>query len=130
METSRQRKIARVIQRDLAEILQQYLKNKGLKGVLISVTKVHISIDLAMAKVYVSIFPVTETRKLISELIAQQPLLRHELSQRTKNQLRKTPELKFSIDDSLEYIDQIEDSLKGKENPIKNPELLAKRKKS
>lgn len=130
METSRQQKITRIIQRDLAEMLQQRVKNQGLKGVLISVTKVSISIDLAMAKVHLSIFPVSETAKLMEDIVAHQPLIRHELSQRTKNQLRKVPELRFVVDDSLEYMDKIENSLKESENPIKNPDLLAKRKKS
>ena len=57
-------------------------------------------------------------------------LIRHELAQRTKNQLRRMPQLEFFIDDSLEYIDKIEQSLKGKDNPLTNPDLLDKRKKS
>ena len=130
METSRQQKIARVIQRDLAEILQQNLKDESIKGILISVTKVNISIDMAIAKVYLSIFPASESKKLMENIISSQSTIRHKLAQRTKNQLRKVPELNFSIDDSLEYMDKIEHSLKGVENPIKNPDLLAKRKKS
>lgn len=130
METKRQQKIARVIQRDLAELLRQRIKNSGSKGILISVTKVSVSTDLSIAKVYLSIFPVSETLKLMEELTSQQSFIRHELAQKTRNQLRKMPELHFAVDDSLEYIDKIEKALEGTENPVENPELLAKRKKS
>jgi ribosome-binding factor A len=57
-------------------------------------------------------------------------MIKHELAQRTRHQLRRVPELLFFLDDSLEYIDGIEKSLKGEENPVKNPDLLEKRKKS
>ncbi len=56
-------------------------------------------------------------------------MIRHELAQRTKNQLRRMPVLEFYVDDSLEHIDKIEKSLKGDENPIQNPDLLDKRSK-
>ena len=130
MKTNRQQKIARIIQRDLAEILRRSVKDGGLKGVLITVTKVSITIDLAIAKVYLSIFPVAETKKLMEGIVSNQPLIRHELAKRVRHQLRKVPELRFFVDDSLEYIDKIEDSLKGEENPVEDPDLLAKRKKS
>ena len=58
------------------------------------------------------------------------PLIRHELAQLTRHQLRRMPNLEFFIDDSLEYIDGIERSLKGEDNPLENPDLLGKRKKS
>ena len=59
-----------------------------------------------------------------------QVTIRHELAQRTKHQLRRVPELNFYLDDSLEYIEKIEKSLKREENPIENRDLLDKRKKS
>ncbi|MEL4306901.1 30S ribosome-binding factor RbfA [Joostella sp. CR20] len=130
METNRQKKIGGVIQRDLAEILQRAAKEGGMSGTLISVTKVNVTTDLSMAKVYVSIFPVDKSKELIEGIRSNQPLIKHELAQRTKNQLRRVPELEFFIDDSLEYIDRIDKSLKGNDNPIANPDLLAKRKKS
>ena len=61
---------------------------------------------------------------------SNQALIRHELSQRTKHQMRRVPELLFYLDDSLDYIENIEQSLKGAEDPIKNRELLHKRKKA
>ncbi|MCF8713559.1 30S ribosome-binding factor RbfA [Joostella atrarenae] len=130
METNRQKKIGGVIQRDLAEILQKAAKEGGMSGTLISVTKVNVTTDLSRAKVYVSIFPIAKADELIVGIRSNQPLIKHELSQRTKNQLRRVPELEFFIDDSLEYIDRIDKSLKGDDNPIDNPDLLDKRKKS
>ena len=67
---------------------------------------------------------------LIEGISSNAPIIKHELAQRTKHQLRRMPELLFFIDDSLEYIDQIDRSLKGTENPILNDDLLQKRKKA
>jgi ribosome-binding factor A len=130
MESQRQKKIASVLQRDLVEVLQGAATQGGMKGILISVTKVNVTVDLSIAKVYLSIFPVDKGAELLEGIKSNTSLIKHELSQRTKHQLRRMPQLIFYIDDSLEYIDQIEKSLKGIENPIENPDLLAKRKKS
>ena len=129
-ETQRQKKIAGIIQRDLADILQRAATDSGLRGVLISVSKVYVTVDLSLAKVYVSIFPNKEAHQLLEDIKALQVSIRHELAARTKHQLRRVPELNFYLDDSLEYIDKIEKSLKGGENPIENRDLLDKRKKS
>ena len=129
METQRQKKIAGVIQKDLVDILQRAATDGGLKGTLISVTKVHVTTDLSIAKVYVSIFPHKNSDELLEGIRSNQPLIKHNLAQRTKNQLRRIPELSFYLDDSLEYIDNIDKSLKGKDNPIENRDLLDKRKK-
>ena len=130
MESQRQKKIASVLQRDLVEVLQGAATQGGMKGILISVTKVNVTVDLSIAKVYLSIFPIVKGTELLEGIKSNAPLIKHELSQRTKHQLRRMPQLIFYIDDSLEYIDQIDKSLKGIENPIDNPELLEKRKKS
>ena len=130
METQRQKKIAGVIQKDLADILQRAAIDGGLKGTLISISKVTVTTDLSIAKVYMSIFPNKEARGLLEGIKSNEPLIKHELSQRTKNQLRRVPELLFFIDDSLAYIDNIDKSLNGEENPVRNPELLQRRKKS
>ena len=63
-------------------------------------------------------------------LQAVKPFIKHEIANRTRHQLRRMPELQFYIDDSLEYIDGIDKSLKGSEDPIQNPDLLPRRKKS
>jgi ribosome-binding factor A len=130
METNRQKKIGGVIQKDLADILQKILKENGLTGILISVTKVTVTTDLSISKVYLSIFPNKDAKSLLEEIKQRQPLIKHELAQRTRNQLRKVPELDFYNDDSLEYIAKIEESLERSENPISNPDLLEKRRKS
>ncbi|MEK6152904.1 30S ribosome-binding factor RbfA [Flavobacteriaceae bacterium 3-367] len=130
METQRQKKIGGVIQKDIADILQRAATDGGLRGTLISVSKVSVTTDLSQAKVYVSIFPTAKAEELLQGIRSNQPLIKHELAQRTKNQLRRIPELAFFLDDSLEYIDKIEKSLKGGDNPIENPDLLDKRKKS
>lgn len=129
-ETQRQKKIGGIIQKDLADILQRAATDGGLKGVLISVTKVSVTTDLTLAKVYLSIFPNQEGKAIMAGIKANQVGIRHELAQRTRNQMRRVPELIFYLDDSLEYIEKIEKSLKGEENPIENRDLLDKRKKS
>ena len=84
---------------------------------------------LSIAKVYLSIFPIIREVELLAGIQSNAPLIKHEVSQRTKHQLRRMPQLKYNIDDSLEYIDQIDKSLKRTENPIDNPDLLENRKK-
>lgn len=130
METQRQKKIAGIIQQDMAEVLQRAATDGGLKGTLISVSKVYVTSDLSIAKIYVSIFPNDKAAELLEGMKSNEPLIKHELAQRTRNQLRRVPHLNFYIDDSLDYIDGIEKSLKGDENPIENRDLLPKRKKS
>lgn len=129
-ESQRQKKIGSVLQRDLVEVLQGAATQGGMHGVLISVSKVKVTVDLSVAKVYLSIFPNNKGAELLEGIKSNTPLIKHELAQRTKHQLRRMPQLEFFIDDSLEYIDQIEKSLKGKDNPIENPDLLDRRKKS
>jgi ribosome-binding factor A len=128
--TQRQKKIGGILQQDLAEVLQKAATDGGLRGVIISVSKVNVTTDLSVAKVYLSIFPNKEAQPLLEGIRSNKPLIRHELAQRTRHQLRRMPQLEFFIDDSLEYIDGIERSLKGEDNPLENPDLLGKRKKS
>ena len=129
-ESQRQKKIGGILQQDLVEVLQGAATKGGLKGVIISVSKVNVTADLSIAKVYLSIFPNKEAEELLKGIRSNTPLIRHELAQRTKNQLRRMPNLEFFIDDSLEYIDRIVKSLKREEDPIKDNDLLEKRKKS
>ena len=96
---------------------------------MISVTKVSVTVDLSLAKVYLSIFPIAKAEELMKGISSNGPLIKHELAQRTKHQMRRMPELRFYLDDSLEYIDKIEHALKREDNPIVKPELLEKRKK-
>ncbi|MDP5104968.1 MAG: 30S ribosome-binding factor RbfA [Polaribacter sp.] len=128
-ETNRQRKIAGVLQKDLVDVLQKAAQD-GMKGVIISVSKVHVTSDLGVAKVYLSIFPSINRDEIVKGVVSNTVLIRHEMAKRTKNQLRRMPELLFFGDDTLDYIENIDKSLSGKdEDPIKNPDLLPKRKK-
>ena len=129
-ESQRQKKIASVLQRDLVDVLQKGATQGGMRGIIISVTKVKVTVDLSIAKVYLSIFPTEKGAELLEGIQSNSNKIKHELAQRTKNQLRRMPELNFYIDDSLEYIDQIDRSLKGLDDPLKDPDSLDKRKKS
>lgn len=129
-ESQRQKKIGSVLQRDLVDVLQNAATQGGMKGILISVSKVKVTVDLSVAKVYLSIFPNNKGTEILKGIKSNAPLIKHEIAQRTKHQLRRMPQLEFFVDDSLEYIDQIDQSLKGKDNPIKDPSILDKRKKS
>ena len=126
METNRQKKIAGSIQQDLAEILQKDANDFHLK-VIISVTKVEVTSDLSIAKIYVSIFPTTNKTEIFKDIAENAQKFKHLLAQRTRHQLRTVPNLYFYDDDSF---DGIEKALRGDgDNPIKNPEILPKRKK-
>ena len=129
MESNRQKKIASVLQQDLVEVLQGAATQGGLRGIIISVTKVNVTVDLSIAKVNLSIFPIDKSKELLEGIKSNSSLIKHELAQRTRHQLRRMPQLQFFIDDSLEYIDNINRSLKGLDDPIDNPNLLDKRKK-
>jgi len=129
MESNRQKKIGSVLQQDLVDVLQNAATQGGMRGIIISVTKVKVTVDLSIAKVNLSIFPIDKREELLEGIKSNSALIKHELAQRTKHQLRRMPRLEFFIDDSLEYIDNIDRSLKGLDNPIDNPDLLGKRKK-
>ncbi|MDN3723053.1 30S ribosome-binding factor RbfA [Aequorivita sp. SDUM287046] len=129
-ETNRQKKIAGVLQNDLANVLQNMLREAGQLGIIISVSKVGVTTDLSIAKVFVSVFPADKAENMVKELNKLKPQIKHQIAQLTKNQLRKMPDLSFYNDDSLEYIEKIDKAVKGDENPLKNPDLLPKRKKT
>jgi ribosome-binding factor A len=128
-ESTRQKKIAKVLQNDLADLLQSMIRDSGQKGIILSVTKVVVTADLSLSKIHISIFPSEKSSAIINELNSSKPKIKHLISQRVKNQLRKMPDLVFYNDDTLDYIDGIERSVKGGNNPLDNPELLQKRKK-
>ncbi|MAQ76536.1 MAG: ribosome-binding factor A [Aquimarina sp.] len=129
METNRQKKIAGVLQKDVADVIQLALREAGVTGILVSVTKVNVTTDLSIAKVYLSVFPHHEGARILEEVNAVKTRIKHLVAQRTKNQLRRMPDVTYYIDDSLEYIDNIDKALKGTENPVENPDLLERRKK-
>jgi len=129
METNRQKKIAGVIQQDIAQIIQSAVSNT-IGGVIVSVTKVRVTSDLTEAKVYISVFPTDKRDLILQQTQAQIKAIRYQLAQRTKNQLRRVPNLYFYIDDSLDYIDDIDKALRGEnDDPIAHPDILPRRKK-
>jgi len=111
MDTTRQNKISRLIQKDLAEIIQKEGKNL-FHGVLVSVTKVRISPDLSIARTYLSIFPSEKSAEILLEIKTHQSRIRGLLGLKVGKQLRIVPQLDFHIDDSLDYIDNIDRLLK------------------
>ena len=119
METTRQKKVSKLLQKDIAEILQKKLKKQGSLGVLLSITKVSVTVDFSVAKVFLSVFPSQMSDQIIQEVSKMSGRIRHEVAQKAKKQLRKVPELLFFLDDSLDYIEKIEDSLKGLDNPLR-----------
>lgn len=119
METTRQKKVSKLLQKDIAEILQRRVKKEGNYGILLSVTKVLVTVDFSVAKIYLSIFPSEMGDQILGEVSKISSRIRHEVAQKAKKQLRKVPELIFFLDDSLDYIEKIEDSLKGLDNPLK-----------
>lgn len=119
MESTRQKKIARLLERDFGEIFQRMGKDH-FPGALLSVTKVRVTPDLGIARVYISMFPVKDKNELLNWVRDQSAFVRNELAHRVRHQLRIVPELEFYVDDSLDYQENIEKLLRGEgDNPIK-----------
>ena len=110
--SNRQQKIAKQIQKDMAEILQQQMPEVAL-GSLVTVTAVRISPDFGYAKIYVSIFPFARHEQVMQSLEQHLRPLRGLLGNRLRNQLKSIPEIQFFLDDSLEYIEHIEQAMKN-----------------
>lgn len=106
MESTRQAKIARLIQKELSEILRQ--QTAKTNGVLVSVSAVRVSPDLSIARAYLSIFPSDKAKDILENINRSARTIRYELGQKVRFQLRKIPELAFHLDDSLDYIENID----------------------
>ena len=111
MDTTRQNKISRLIQKELGEIFQRQGRSH-FKGAMITVTNVIVTKDLALAKVYLSLFATKDKNELLKKIEKSTREIRLNLSQKVRNQLRIIPELKFYIDDALDYIDNIDKLLR------------------
>lgn len=109
MESTRQAKIARLLQKELSEIFR--LQTAKTHGVIISVSAVRVSPDLSIAKAYISIFPSEKAPEVMKSVNASAQTIRYELAQRVRYQLRKTPALQFYLDDSLDYLENIDNLL-------------------
>ena len=110
METTRQNKISRLIQKELSEIF--LLQTKAMNGVLVSVSAVRISPDMSIARVCLSVFPSVNSQEIVNNINDNMKSIRFELGTRVRHQLRIIPELKFFVDDSLDYVERIDELLK------------------
>lgn len=106
MESTRQAKISRLLQKELSEIFRQ--QTAKTHGVIISVSQVRVSPDLSIARAYLSVFPSDKGQEMIDSINRNARTIRYELAQKVRFQLRKTPELSFHLDDSLDYIEKID----------------------
>lgn len=110
METTRQQKIARLLQKELGDIFQR--QTQAMHGVLVSVSSVRISPDMGICTAYLSIFPSERSGEIIGNINGNARAIRYELGNRVRHQLRIIPELRFFVDDSLDYIEHIDELLK------------------
>lgn len=129
MESKRQAKIARYIQKELSEIFRRQTARMG--GVLVSVSTVRVSPDLSIAKAYLSIFPADKSNEILENIKKQAKTVRYELAQAVKQVLRKCPELQFYLDDSLDYAENIDrllasDPIKGTADDYVDPDDIKK----
>ena len=106
MESTRQAKISRLLQKELSEIFR--MQTAKTHGTLVSVSTVRVSPDLSIARAYLSIFPSAKAPEMIESINKSAKTIRYELAKRVRYQLRKTPELAFYLDDSLDYIENID----------------------
>lgn len=110
MQETRQNRIARLLQKELSLIFQS--QTRAMHGVMVSVTRVRVSPDLSICTAYLSIFPSDKGEEIIENIRKNEKTVRYDLGQRVRNQLRIIPELRFFIDDSLDYIEHIDELLK------------------
>ena len=109
MESTRLSKIERLLQKELSDIFQK--QTQAMHGILISVSVVRVSPDLSVARAYLSI-PSDKSKEMLENIRANTKAIRFDLGQRIRKQVRKIPELTFFIDDSLDYIENIDNLLK------------------
>ena len=110
MQETRQNKIARLLQKELSIIFQQ--QTRMTRGIMVSVTRTRVSPDLSICTAYQSIFPSDKAEDILANIKSSEKTIRYELGTRTRHQLRIIPELRFFVDDSLDYIEHIDELLK------------------
>ena len=109
MDSTRQNKVARLIQKELSEMF--VTQTRQMRGVLVTVSQCRISPDMSVCRVYLSVFPSERAEEIVGNINANQKQVRYELGSRMRHQLRIVPELKFFIDDSLDYAEHIDELL-------------------
>ena len=112
MESTRQEKIERLIQKDLSSIFLNYARS--MRGTLISVSEARISPDLSIAHVYLSIFPQDKETSTIQQIVEDTSKIRGEMGNLERHQLRIIPELHFHLDETLDKMERIDELLKQK----------------
>ena len=110
MQETRQNRIARLLQKELAQIFQS--QTRMMHGVMVSVTRAKVSPDLSICTAYLSVFPSEKGEEILKNINRNEKTIRYELGTRIRNQVRIIPELRFFIDDSLDYIERIDALLK------------------
>ncbi len=110
MESTRQEKIARLLQKELGEIFLLYARE--LHGILITVTEVRVTSDLSLARVYLSIFPWNNHADVMTQIQSDTKAIRFDLGKRVRHQLRIVPDISFYLDESLDHLEQIDRLLK------------------
>ena len=109
MDTTRQQKISRLVQKELGEMF--LIQTKQTRGLLVSVSSARVSGDLSVANIYLSVFPSEKAAVTLENINANLTSIRFDLGQRVRHQLRVIPELRFFIDDSLDYLERIDQLL-------------------
>lgn len=113
MQETRKNRVARLLQKELAQIFQS--QTRMTHGVIVSVTRTKISPDLSVCTSYLSIFPSEKAKEILENIVKNEKAIRYQLGTRLRYQLRIIPELRFFLDDSLDYIERI-DSLLNSES--------------
>lgn len=122
MNSRRQEKFAKLMQRDLGDIFLQKT-NTLFNGNFITISSVSVSPDLGYLKVYLSFFKPEDKKELLDLIQLHKKEIRHELAKKVKNQVRKVPEIEFYIDDSLDYVEKMENifnKIKEEDKPHDN----------
>ncbi len=110
MDTIRQERINKLLQQDLGEIFQMDMRHVS-QGAMITVTKVKVTPDLSIAKVYLSLFAIADKDEMLKNIRSHTKEIRGKLGNKVKHQLRVVPNLSFYLDDSLDYIENIDNLL-------------------
>ncbi len=114
MESMRQQKVGRLLQKELGDIFLN--DTKKMPGVLVSVTEVRVSPDLGFAKTFLSIFPSEKGEEMIKSVQGNIKSVRYELGKRLGKQLRIIPDLAFQLDTSLDYFEKIDNLINQDKN--------------
>ncbi len=112
MQETRQNKVARLFQKELSLIFQS--QTRAMHGTMVSVTRCKVSPDLGICTAYLSVFPSDKGDEILANIRANDKNVRYELGKKIGKQVRIVPELRFFIDDSLDYLERIDELLQSK----------------